>query len=149
VVLRQQIRVPVADFLTVVARLGEAAASGPRDERHYHVIDGGKPASGSKSTVRIVFLERNADAFEVVVDYNLVSDLGTLTLRFEGGNAESLAEVSHHIKKGQRRIVFREKIQVPAAAADSVRVSARLDDVDSLKRPIHTETDSKEYRLSR
>jgi hypothetical protein len=156
--LTKRIRVPVAGGLDVMARLaGNDAGSESTDGRAYLVKDAGKPATGHQSTVRVASMEPNEESviragdsvdFEVVVDYNLVSELGTLNLQIGIGDASPFAEFAENVKKGQRRIVFRERIQVPPDGSGTVQVKAQLVETGSTNAAVHSSSDSKKYQLS-
>ncbi|HET9218084.1 MAG TPA: hypothetical protein VFR18_13955, partial [Terriglobia bacterium] len=114
--LSKQVRIPAPrpdTHFHVIAHLApEYATSGPRDGKGYAIVDPSKPATGSESTVRILSIQpaegsmlRTGDTvdFEVLVAYNLISDMGTLALRVENGGPRPVQEFSHLIRKGQGR----------------------------------------------
>lgn len=160
--LTKRLRVPVAEGLYISVRLARNDADWERyDSRFYWINDPGRPASGRQGTVRITSIQPNEGSairagdvvdFEVVVDYNLVSALGTLRLKIGAGNASPFVEFPENVKYGQRRMVFRERVQIPISdpgSADTIQVRAQLDETDSNGAAVHSATDTKKYELSR
>jgi hypothetical protein len=135
-VLTRKIRVPVAQALNVSVKLGdESEPSGPIDTKVYRITDGGRPASGTQNSVQITsvrppagtLLRAGVDVeFEVAVDYNLPAETAILGLQIETAGHSAL-QISEPVKKGQRRIVFREPVHIPDAASISIfTVTAHL-----------------------
>jgi hypothetical protein len=136
-VVSKRIRIPVAQLLNVSVRLGdENSSTGPTDTKVYRVADGGRPATGAQNTVRITSVRpapgsplRIGDAvdFEVAVDYNVPGDSATLGLQIDGGGQSAL-QVAEPVKRGQRRLVFRERVQIPGS---TLTITARLGDAEA------------------
>jgi hypothetical protein len=141
--LTKRIRVPVAEALNITVKLGdESASSGPSDTKLYKVVDAGRPPTGNSNSVRIASIRppagtllHNGDnvEFEVVIDYNLPGDAAILGLTLQTGS-QSIAEMSEPVKKGQRRMVFRERARIPdtvPGATTTVVVTVRLGEAES------------------
>jgi hypothetical protein len=170
VTLSKQVRIPApspeAHFHVIAHLAAEYAASGPKDGKGYTIVDPSRPATGSETTVRILSIQpaegsvlRTGDDvdFEVAVAYNLISDLGTLTLKVENGGPRPVQEFSHLVRKGQGRRIFRERIRMQAAKsqADTTTVTASLSETEPRETATgwrlattRTAADSRTYKLS-
>jgi hypothetical protein len=131
----KRLRVPVSKLMAVsVHFVRDDAAPGPFDRRFYQVQDGGRPPVGQNS-VKIVSILPNPDSplragtevlFDVVTEYNLVDDRGTLDLTVGEADPAPLARFSEDVKKGQRPLRFRERVSIPDAAAESGKLNVTL-----------------------
>jgi hypothetical protein len=124
--LSRRIRVPVVWALNVSAHfIRQPGSTGPVDARHYRVTDPGRPPVGPQSSARIVSALpdpakplRAGDEvlFDVVTEYNLTTEVGTLHLTVGPTGGEPAAHFTENVRKGQRRLVFRERVRIPDVA---------------------------------